>query len=231
MKKRKAISIEVLGSGDFELVNDTIVSTSGRKFFVEQKGDKLVLSTSKKGSSGIFGSNISIGGSNISMNGNSISMNGNTISINNGVLTVDGDVHTVVVNGERVDISSKGRGRRPSESDGSVKEYDITDTIQAVSILGSGSFSFSGDNTDGRKCFSNTIVLSVSGSGDIFCSNFRKLSVVATVAGSGDISFNSVFGESLVATVAGSGDITNKGSSRFISSSTNVSGSGRIDSF
>jgi len=174
---------------------------------VEANGGKFT--AKKKGNKLILSS---LGSGNITISGN-----GSNINISGG--------GSIIINGRKITMDDLPEAK---EDPNAVSSYELNAIIESISISGSGSFVIDGD--DGR-IVSETLILSVTGSGDILCSNFRKLPIIATVTGSGDITLDNVFGLMLLATVTGSGDINNRGGSRFNSAKTTVTGSGDIDNF
>ena len=221
--KIEKININIKGSGDFIVVKGKIVEANGESFEAEKKGNILNLSTQ--------GNNIvsvrndrsavsNVGGSNyVQINGMSISTKGNTLIVN-------GTVDKIILNGEVLERNGSQIEEDQELGENEYLEYEIKEAISTVSISGSGSFS-----AHVAECgcdFSDSLVFSVTGSGDIIYSGaLTARSIVATVTGSGEICFKDVHGDSIIATVTGSGDITAK-NCNFESVNKNVIGSGDI---
>jgi len=148
-----------------------------------------------------------------SSRGISISGSGNIIISGSGSITI---------NGNKIDLDSK-------QDKNAIESFSLNDRIiSTAKIKGSGSLSIVGS-----KNIASTLILSIAGSGEIDCVDINDFdSVIASIAGSGDISFYNVKGKALLASISGSGDILNKfNTSKFISVSSTVAGSGNIDNF
>jgi hypothetical protein len=248
------MQLEVSSMLNFTIRDGKITSQTNEPFFVESRGDKLVIidDNYSEGQNVVQTGNstfISNCGSGISINNNTVSMNGISIIIKGKTLNIKGKVNSIMLNGERIELDGVSKETELSLKENQYIEYKLEkESINSIAIKGSGgvkiednsvlsqhsldfSINGSGDiESNNRGHFANNLQFFIMGSGDIKIDNFQSDSCFASIMGSGDIKIYDSLFNNINCKVMGSGDIAGRNTTAK-NVSKNIMGSGDISGF